>query len=672
MARWVYERMRRAGWIVGGKGSSLKRRLLASLGLGWLVIVIVLLAATWYSGQRQIREVNNIHLEYEARLIAQQIEQEVQLRLDALKRLGADIEASGPVEIPEAQWTLEDEKGLLSLFDGLVVVNREGLIIADWPYLKGRRGLDVSDDVIFQFQREVGRPYISEPFVEPATGSSVILFSVPLIDSDGDFAGSVGGVVSVLQGQLFEKLRRIRLGKEGFAAVMTASGRVLAHPHQEWLLKPTPPASQNPWLNLALYGWEGTAIGPLVSGTMALQAYQQVWTPNWIVGVFVPRDQAFAPLHWFLRNLWIAGGLTVVAMLPLLAWLLHLTLRPLRRLERQIKAVGQGHREFLDVRTSAEEIRRVADTFNRTAKSSREAQERLLDRQAFLDAVLASSPVGMFVYDMQGTLLYVNPAMTQLTGYTLEDYRAQSLDTHIHRDDRRDVRDLWRASLLSERDFQRQYRYLTARGELVWVDVQASLVRLDSGAALGFVGTMKDITEHHQQAALQRWEAEHDPLTGLLNRRGFERRMEEALADWLKGRVSAALILFDLDHFKPINDEGGHALGDRMLQLIAQTIADQVRKSDFLARYGGDEFAILMPACGLEQARQTAEHLRHAVEGLEIHHENRTYRVSLSLGVTTLADGDIDIETPMRRADQASYRAKESGRNRIEVASKLA
>ncbi len=94
---------------------------------------------------------------------------------------------------------------------------------------------------------------------------------------------------------------------------------------------------------------------------------------------------------------------------------------------------------------------------------------------------------------------------------------------------------------------------------------------------------MKDITERRQQEALQRWEAEHDPLTGLLNRRGFERRLEEAFADFQKTSTPSALLLFDLDHFKPINDEGGHALGDEMLRRIAQIVAWEVRRSDHVA-----------------------------------------------------------------------------------------
>ncbi|KXS38646.1 MAG: PAS/PAC sensor-containing diguanylate cyclase [Halomonadaceae bacterium T82-2] len=657
--------MTRTGRRTGRR--SLRRRLLIGLGMGWAVIVCVLMVALWYSGQDRIRDVNDTHLEYEARLIAQQIDQEVELRLASLQQLSATL---APRAVPDAaslQARLRNESGLLTLFDGLIVTDAEGRVQAAWPRSSGRRGTDVSDRLSFRFQQQVGRPHVSEPFTEQPGGTPWILFSVPLADAWGHFAGMVGGLISVENGSLFAKLRRIRLGRQGFAVVMTASGKVLTHPRQDHLLAPAASVVPSAWRELVLDGWQGTLTGALPSGKTALQSYRQIWTPGWIVGVFLPADQAFAPLRTFLNQLWLAGGLTILLMLPMLAWLIHLLLRPLRRLTRQIEAVRHGHRDYLDVPDASHEIVQLIEAFNRMVDTSLEARQRLLNRQAFLDAVLDSSPVGMFVYDMQGELLYVSPALTEMTGHSLVDYQADSMHSHIHPDDRQRVLDYWLASRLSEHDFQCQYRYVTARGESIWMDVHASLVRLETGKALGFVGTMKDITEHRENEALQRWEAEHDPLTGLLNRRGFERRMEEALADWLKGAVPAALIAFDLDHFKPINDEGGHALGDRMLSLIARTLAARIRRSDFAARYGGDEFAILLPGCGVEQARRTAEALRKAVGALSVTHEGRSYRVSLSLGVTALAPGDETIGQVMQRADDASYRAKAAGRDRVEV-----
>lgn len=642
------------------------KRLLLGLAIGWIVVVAAILFSTWSSGQLLIRKVNDEHLEYEARMIAEEIEQEVQLRFDALQRLAALL-STPHASTAQLRTELSHNDALLALFDGLVVIDGEGQILADWPVVEGRQGLDVTRAEYFRFQRQVSRPYVSEPFFGRASLAPLVMLSVPLHDRNGRFAGMIGGVVNVLHGSFFEKLRRIRIGGQGFATVVTASGRVLVHPERDWILRPTPSVDENPWLDLALSGWQGTAVGPLADDGMALQAYRQVWSANWIVGVLVPRAQAFDPLEWFVRHLWLVGTVTVVVMLALLWWLLRLALLPLHRLERQIEAVGQGRRERIELHTRTTELNRVMETFNRVVYKQRQAETALHDRQAFLDAVLASSPVSMFVYDLNGELRYVNPAMSQLTGYDIDSYRERGYGSHIHPDDRDDVRDHWKDTLATGRDFQRQYRYITARGETVWVESHASLVRLPDGRPLGFVGTLKDITQRREMEALQRWEAEHDPLTGLLNRRGFERRMEEALADWLKSGTSSALILFDLDHFKPVNDEGGHALGDEMLQRIAGVIGAKVRKSDYLARHGGDEFALLMPGCGLEQATNTAEALRGAAEELSVEHEGKHYQVSLSLGVTVLREGDRDVDAPMQRADKASYQAKAQGRNRTVV-----
>ena len=131
----------------------------------------------------------------------------------------------------------------------------------------------------------------------------------------------------------------------------------------------------------------------------------------------------------------------------------------------------------------------------------------------------------------------------------------------VHPDDREGARDMWVHSLKTGSDFVRQLRFVRSDHETLWLDIHARVVMLSQGGhSLGLVGVVKDITERRQQEALQRWEAEHDPLTGLLNRRGFERRLEEAFADFQKTSTPSALLLFDLDHFKPINDEGGHAL----------------------------------------------------------------------------------------------------------------
>ncbi len=420
-----WEPVKRVLQLLGAGIKSMHKRLLLGLALGWIAIVCVLLVSAWFSGQRQVREVNDNHLEYEATLIAEQVEQELSQRLDSLQRLGDTLDPGRAGNVSYVSAKLAQNDALLELFDALIVVDRDGQIVSRRPEPRDGAEVNVADRMYFQFMRSVGRPYVSEPFIGRISQSPLIMLSVPMKGPSGEFLGMVGGMIDVLDGSLFDRLRRIRIGSEGYASILTSSGRVLVHPNSNWVLKSAPSAEQNPWLDLALSGWEGTALGPTANGNMALQAYQQVWPANWVVGVFLPRDQAFAPLQWFVRHLWLVGGITVVVMLALLWWLLNQALRPLHSLERQIEAVGHGQRDFVDIESRALEIQRVADTFNRMVQSRREAESRLHDRQAFLDAVLASSPVGMFVYNLDGEIRYVNPAMVALTGYSLEQFRAQ-------------------------------------------------------------------------------------------------------------------------------------------------------------------------------------------------------------------------------------------------------
>ncbi|MFC3282618.1 sensor domain-containing diguanylate cyclase [Litchfieldella rifensis] len=647
------------GWLL----RSLHARLLLGIALGWLVVIAAVLIYASQAGSSLGTKANTAHLEYEATLIAQHIEQAIEERVGALERLAARAEP----DAEQADALLRENESLLEAFDLLVVISAEGRVLADWPRLKGRRGLDVTDREYFQFIKQVRRPHVSEPFIGEASDVPLIMIGVPLHDGDGSFAGIVGGVVSVRSGSFFANLRRIRIGEAGFAALMTASGRIITHPDNSLLMQRVPGPEQNPHLDLALSGWQGAAEGRLLSGEPALQAYRQVWSAGWVVGVFLPTRQIRGPIGAFVRELWWVGLFAVALMLPLLWSLLKTLLKPLHRLERQIERIGRGEATQVRLTTRMRELQEVAGAFNRLEGKRGEAVSLLKDRQAFLDAVLASSPVGMFVCNLQGLVEYVNPALEQLTGYSKAAHRHWEIFDHLHPEDVNDIRDLWRDMLRTGRDFQRQFRYLTADDDTLWLEVHIRQVR-DQAGPLGYVGTVKDITQRREREALQRWEAEHDPLTGLLNRRGFERRLEEAMAEWQKTGTPSVLILFDLDQFKPINDEGGHSLGDEMLRRIAQIVAWEVRRSDHVARQGGDEFAVLMPSCTLPHARKVAEALQRAVRDISVSHDDKQYRVTLSIGVASFADVDHSIESIIERADAACYRAKTEGRDGIVVA----
>jgi len=168
-----------------------------------------------------------------------------------------------------------------------------------------------------------------------------------------------------------------------------------------------------------------------------------------------------------------------------------------------------------------------------------------------------------------------------------------------------------------------------------------------------------------EQLQLARAEALLDPLTGLRNRRGFERAIEE-----LGGIAGAALLVVDIDHFKQINDTHGHLLGDKAVRAIGRILHESIKRRDLVGRWGGEEFAVLLVHTALAGASAVAEQIRAAVERLRIRKMDGTEldgRLTISLGVAVAQDGD-GFDDLMRRADSALYRAKREGRNRVCVA----
>ncbi|MDW0359778.1 diguanylate cyclase [Halomonas venusta] len=645
--------------------SSLKGRLLLGLLCALLILAGLVLGMAWQVGKTMVQEANMAHMRYEADLIADEVTQQIDHHIQALERLNDIL---GMTNDPEwLGYELRKNDALLAWFDAIVVSNSSGRIVSDWPAVAGRVGLETADLEYYKMLQGTQRPYVSEPFVGRASEMPMVLVSVPRIDNDGRFAGMIGGVVSLNSSGLFKRLATIRLGSEGYAAVSTATGRVLYHPNRALINNDSFDATTIPLLDLALDGWQGDGVGKLLDGRVGLQSYAQVWSASWVVGLYLPLQQAQLPLSGFIHKLWWIWCAAAVLMMPLLWWLLARILTPLNLLEAQIGDVGLGRRSGVDLATNMQELQKVASTFNRVENERQQLVGHLQEREAFLDSVLNASPQGMFVADFGGDITYMNPALLDILGIE-PDLPMEAWLEQIHIDDRSGAKDMWIHSLKTGNDYVRQLRFIRSDNEILWLEIHARVVMLSQGGnSLGLVGVVKDITERREQEALQRWEAEHDPLTGLLNRRGFERRLDEAFADFQKTSTPSALLLFDLDHFKPINDEGGHALGDEMLRRIAQVVAWEVRRSDHVARQGGDEFGVLLPSCTLGQAERIAESLRQAVSEVSVSHEGKEYTVTLSIGVTCFDENDTNYNVALSRADAASYEAKAHGRDDVVV-----
>lgn len=169
----------------------------------------------------------------------------------------------------------------------------------------------------------------------------------------------------------------------------------------------------------------------------------------------------------------------------------------------------------------------------------------------------------------------------------------------------------------------------------------------------------------HAEKERLAWQASHDWLTGLSNRRAFEARLQSELDNSTAGALG--LILLDLDQFKSVNDSWGHLAGDRLLREVARLLQQHRNTHDLVARLGGDEFGLILPRCSPFDAIDIAERLRRSLEQFNFAWDDRCFAVTASIGVACITGGNTTLEDAMRRADAACYRAKEKGRNRVQV-----
>ncbi len=160
-----------------------------------------------------------------------------------------------------------------------------------------------------------------------------------------------------------------------------------------------------------------------------------------------------------------------------------------------------------------------------------------------------------------------------------------------------------------------------------------------------------------------------DMMTKLKLKHVFFNTLQERVQKWEKGRPPFSLIMLDIDHFKRLNDTYGHLAGDEVLKAVARTVLDNVRNIDLAARYGGEEFIILVPETALEQATEVAERIRQAIESIEVRFNDHRLSVTVSLGVAEFQPTkDLSSQPFIERVDQAMYRSKEAGRNRVSLA----
>jgi diguanylate cyclase (GGDEF)-like protein/PAS domain S-box-containing protein len=275
--------------------------------------------------------------------------------------------------------------------------------------------------------------------------------------------------------------------------------------------------------------------------------------------------------------------------------------------------------------------------------------------------------------DAAGLITYINPAAERLTGSSAGVAIGKTLEGivgFVDETDRRLLSDPVRQALTSGAAVNLSRRALLlsrANGSERSIELSASPIRNDARELIGAVVLLHDVTELRGLARQMSYQATHDALTGLVNRREFEGRLEEAIESGHRGDGQHVLCYLDLDRFKVVNDTSGHLAGDSMLREVAKVLRDAVRDSDTVARLGGDEFGMLLIGCPLEKARQIADDVCRAVGDYRFVWKDKIFNIGVSIGLVEISRESGTLEELFAAADSACYVAKKQGSGRVAV-----
>ena len=281
------------------------------------------------------------------------------------------------------------------------------------------------------------------------------------------------------------------------------------------------------------------------------------------------------------------------------------------------------------------------------------------------EQITADMPIGLYATDAAGSCYYTNARWQELYGLSLEESLGNGWTETLHPEDRSAVFGEWIQAAEEQRQFQKTFRLLRRDGSVIHVQSQAKAQRDEAGTITHFLGFVQDVTTEVALNAEILFQANHDDLTGLFNRRAFEICLSQCITKSREAEEQDhALLYIDLDQFKIVNDAAGHAAGDRLLVEVAGLLKPFQSPQASLARLGGDEFALLLPHCSVMQAEETAQLIIETFEVFRFQARNQQFRVGVSIGVVPLQEQSLRPDAVMQAADTSCFIAKESGRNR--------
>jgi diguanylate cyclase (GGDEF)-like protein/PAS domain S-box-containing protein len=372
------------------------------------------------------------------------------------------------------------------------------------------------------------------------------------------------------------------------------------------------------------------------------------------------------------RNLVLVNALcalAVVVMAFLMVLYYRLVALPIRHYIRTMR-IDEPEVNYPELRPEgALELAVLAETINMRRGQRIRMERALRDSELRLRTNLLMMPLAAMEVDEANRIRSWNPAAELMFGYLEKEVLGREVvDLIVPERLRDEIRGLLGKLALGEVIDRHVNENVTKDGQAIVCEWYNTPLYDSKGAWIGWVSLIRDITEQQAEAERTLYLSRHDPLTGLLNRRSMWEKLRE---EWLRSaRTGSAYsaIMLDIDKFKDFNDSYGHECGDVVLRRVADSMADAVRATDSVARWGGEEFLVLLPETGAEGGMELAEKIRSRIEAEEIDYRGALFRVTVTAGIATAKAGDKSADDCVRRADEALLSGKAGGRNKVVAA----
>lgn len=299
--------------------------------------------------------------------------------------------------------------------------------------------------------------------------------------------------------------------------------------------------------------------------------------------------------------------------------------------------------------------------------------QALMKENKFALFTLQSIREAVITTDAYGKIKMLNPMAEKLTGWTAKDAMGCPLQEvfSVEDDDSSMFIKLPLSKILQEgvditsSETQGSHSLISRDGRRASVDYSVTRIWDENDSVQGVVVVFRDVTTHRNMARLLAWQANFDALTGLVNRREFERRLEQALQEATAQQAEHSLCFIDLDHFKAVNDNAGHPAGDELLRQISALLRQYVRRSDLVARLGGDEFGAILYHCSIAEGEAIAKEICRRVKEFRFVWQDQVFKIGASIGLVAITAESSESNQLFNLVDAACYAAKNQGRGRV-------